>query len=210
MTPRVGCAGDGQFPEPDGLAPAVRFWSATFTQYQNRDVIIHDRIQPGLVYEVVRDVGPDDDVRVQTAIQNAVARVRRATRACGLSLFEAPASTRSEPLARIRTHRGMREAFAQGLVAERLPSVARCGVRSRRSGSRPIWPRSRSSNRPTIRASSRAGAVGLWQLRADVAGERYVRVDAKVDERRDPSRASLRRRSTCATSTSSSAAGRSR
>src|SRR5262249_6892765 len=32
--------------------------------------------------------------------------------------------------------------------------------------------------------------VGLWQLTADVA-DRYVRVDGKVDERRDPARASI-------------------
>src|SRR5690349_20232551 len=119
LTPRVGYTSVGQFPEPDGLASAVRFWIATFTEYGRRDVVIHDRLEPGRVYEVVRDVGADDDVRVQIGLEAAVDRVRRATRACGLSLFEAPATT-LEPLLRIRTHRGMREAFAQGIVAERL------------------------------------------------------------------------------------------
>ena len=51
MTPRVGVAADSSFPEPEELAPAVRFWAATFTQYGQRDVVIHDRVQLGLVYD---------------------------------------------------------------------------------------------------------------------------------------------------------------
>jgi membrane-bound lytic murein transglycosylase D len=189
MTPRVGVASDERFPEPEGLAPAVRFWSATFTQYGRRDVLIHDRVQPGLVYEVVRDVGPDDDARVQAGLQSAIARLRRAGRACGLSLFETPAST-LEPLMRIRTQHGMREAFAQGLVAERL---FRGAVRRALAGEAlPLdlaaLPLVESTYHPGL--VSQAGAVGLWQLRADVA-DRYVRVDGKVDERRDPWRASV-------------------
>jgi membrane-bound lytic murein transglycosylase D len=189
MTPRVGVASDEQFPEPDGLASAVRFWSATFTQYGSRDVVIHDRLQPGLVYEVVRDVGPDDDLRVQMGLQGALARVRRATRACGLSLFETPAST-LEPLTRIRTHRGMREAFAQGIVAERLfrAPVRRALAAERLPFDLAALPLVESTYHPGL--VSQAGAVGLWQLTADVA-DRYVRVDGKVDERRDPSRASV-------------------
>ena len=75
MTPRVGVAADGSFPEPEELAPAVRFWAATFTQYGQRDVVIHDRVQLGLVYDVVRDVSSSDDPRVQAAIAVAVERI---------------------------------------------------------------------------------------------------------------------------------------
>jgi membrane-bound lytic murein transglycosylase D len=189
LTPRVGCASEGQFPEPDGLASAVRFWSATFTQYGSNDVLIHDRVEPGLVYQVVRDVGPDDAMRVQMGIEAAVARVRRATRACGLSLFETPAST-LEPFARIRTHRGMREAFAQGIVAERLfrQPVRRALAAERLPIDLAALPLIESTYHPGLVSGS--GAVGLWQLTADVA-DRFVRVDGKVDERRDPSRASM-------------------
>lgn len=189
LTPRVGVASTGPFPEPVGLASTVRFWTATFTEYGQRDVVIHDRVQPGLVYEVVRDVGPDDDARVQMAVLAAAARVRRSTRACGLSLFETPAST-LEPLVRIRTHRGMREAFAQGIVAERLfrAAVRRALAAEKLPPDLAALPLVESTYHPGL--VSQAGAVGLWQLTADVA-DRWVRVDGKVDERRDPSRASV-------------------
>ena len=78
MTPRVGVASEDRFPEPPELAAAVRFWAATFTQYGQRDVVIHDRVVPGLVYEVVHDVSSTDDPRVQAGIQAAVERLERA------------------------------------------------------------------------------------------------------------------------------------
>jgi membrane-bound lytic murein transglycosylase D len=188
MTPRVGLARDAQFPEPQALAPAVRFWAATFTQYGSRDVIIHDRVQPGLVYDVVRDVGPDDDARVQAAIRAATERVQRATHVCGMALFETPQSL--EAASRIRTHRGMRDAFAQAIVAERLfhGIVRRALAAEDLPMDLAALPLIESSYHPG--SQSHAGAVGLWQLTADV-GDRYLRIDGKVDERRDPSRASL-------------------
>lgn len=96
----------------------MRFWAATFTQYGHRDVVAHDRVELGLVYDVVRDVDSSDDPRLEAAIRSAVERVERAARRGPVRLL--PAATGLEPLARIRTHRGMREAFAQGLAAERL------------------------------------------------------------------------------------------
>jgi membrane-bound lytic murein transglycosylase D len=191
MTPRVGVATEIQFPEPEALAPAVRFWAATFTQYGSRDVVIHDRLQPGLIYDVVRDVGSDDDPRVQAGIQAAVDRLERAARRepLAFALF-APRAATLEPAARVRTQRGLREAFAQGLTAERLfrPGVRRALDAVGLPLDLAALPLIESSYHPG-RVSS-AGAVGLWQLTADVA-DRYVRVDGKVDERRDPGRASV-------------------
>jgi len=191
MTPCVGVANDTQFPEPESLAPAVRFWASTFTQYGCRDVIVHDRIEPGLVYDVIRDVGPGDDARVQAAIQAAVDRLERAKRAepTTLALFVTPVAT-PDTLARIRTHRGMREAFAQGLTAERLfrNVVRRALAAEKLPADLAALPLVESSYHPGL--VSTAHAVGLWQLTAGVA-DRYVRVDGKVDERRDPGRASV-------------------
>ncbi len=191
MTPCVGVANDSQFPEPESLAPAVRFWAATFTQYGCRDVIVHDRIEPGLVYDVVRDVASNDDPRVQASIQAAVERLERASQGtpATLALFATPVATPST-LARIRTHPGMREAFVQGLTAERLfrgvvhRALSAEGLPSELAA----LPLVESEYHPGL--VSTAGAVGLWQLTTDVA-DRYVRVDGKVDERRDPSRASV-------------------
>ena len=191
MTPRVGVASEDRFPEPSALAPAVRFWAATFTQYGQRDVVIHDRVVPGLVYEVVRDVGSNDDTRVRAGIQAAVDRIERAASHGpeAFAFFQTRATTLG-PLARVRTHRGMREAFAQGLTAERLfrAPVRRALDAEHLPSDLAALPLVESLYHPGL--VSHAGAVGLWQLTTEVA-DRYVRVDGKIDERRDPARASV-------------------
>jgi membrane-bound lytic murein transglycosylase D len=167
----------------------VRFWAATFTQYGRRDVVIHDRVQPGLVYDVVRDVASSDDPRVQAAIGVAVARLERASAHGPLALFQ----TRTpalEPLARVRTIRGQRETFEQGLTAERLfrSTVRRALAAEGVPLDLAALPLIESAYHPGM--VSDAGAVGLWQLTADVA-EQWLRLDGKVDERLDPARASV-------------------
>lgn len=191
MTPRVGVASEDRFPEPPELSAAVRFWAATFTQYGQRDVVIHDRVVPGLVYDVVHDVGSTDDPRVQASIQAAVERLERAASRGPEALALMPVRvTTLSPAARIRTHRGMREGFAQGLTAERLfrGSVRRALDAEHVPAELAALPLVESLYHPGLVSS--AGAVGLWQLSSEVA-DRFVRVDGKVDERRDPGRASV-------------------
>ena len=195
MTPGPGVAADSSFPEPEALSPAVRFWAATFTQYGRRDIVIHDRVQPGLVYDVVRDVASPDDPRVQASIQSALSRLERSARHGAFSFLQPGSLLQSggstlEPLARIRTHRGMREAFVQGLTAERLfrPLVRRALEAERLPLDLAALPLVESTYHPG--SVSSAGAVGLWQLTTGVA-DRYLRIDGKVDERRDPARSSV-------------------
>jgi membrane-bound lytic murein transglycosylase D len=188
MTPRVGEA-DGRFPEPEALAPAVRLWAATFTDYGRRDVVIHDRVVPGLVYEVVRDVADPGDARLEAGIRAALDRVERAARLAPIALLEARAPV-GGALTRIRTHRGMREAFAQGLAAERLfrGPVRRALAAEGLPLDLAALPLVESCYHPGL--TSAGGAVGLWQLTAEVAA-RWIRIDGTVDERRDPARASV-------------------
>jgi membrane-bound lytic murein transglycosylase D len=189
MTPRVGVAADSSFPEPQELAPAVRFWAATFTQYRQRDVVIHDRAQLGLVYDVVRDVSSSDDPRVQEAIAAATARIERSMARMPAALFQSRAPA-LEPLARIRTIRGQRETFELALTAERLfrPTVRRALAAQSLPLDLAALPLIESAYHPGV--VSAAGAVGLWQLTADVA-TRWLKIDGTVDERRDPGHASV-------------------
>jgi len=152
-------------------------------------VVIHDRVQLGLVYDVVRDVASSDDPRVQAAIGAAVARLERASAPGPLALFQTRAPA-LEPLARIRTIRGQRESFEQGLTAERLfrPTVRRALAAEGLPLDLAALPLIESAYHPGMVSS--AGAMGLWQLTADVA-DRWIRIDGKVDERRDPGRASV-------------------
>jgi peptidoglycan lytic transglycosylase D len=173
------------FPVPAGLAPAVRFWVDVFTRYGQDDAIIHDRVQPWVVYQVVPSRGADADV---------VARALEA-RLVLAALVPPPGVDFAEPGGdgaaprRLRVQRGMREAFAGALAAGRLyrPIVERALRRERLPLALEALPLVESSYHPG--AVSRAGAVGLWQL-TRVTGEQYLKIGRGVDERRDPVRAS--------------------
>jgi membrane-bound lytic murein transglycosylase D len=92
-------------------------------------------------------------------------------------------------LPRVRTQRGLRESFAQALVSQRLyRPVVEAALRSEGLPTAlAALPLVESSYHPW--ATSPAGAVGLWQMTEDTAGQ-YLRISAKADERRDPKRAS--------------------
>ena len=189
LTPRVGIADDALFPTPRGLELAVRFWVDTFTRYDRHDVVIHDRVEPGMVFDVVHHVTDDDDRRVRRRIDTVVEWLRLTTqRASGRSLL-LPPSASVDPVARVRTCRGARETIGQALVAERLfrSVVHRALVSNRLPTDLAALPIVESAYHPSVISS--AGAVGLWQLTADVA-DQYGHMDGTVDGRRDPVRAS--------------------
>jgi membrane-bound lytic murein transglycosylase D len=186
----------GDFPVPPALAPAVAFWTDVFARYSGDQVVLHDRLEPGLVYEVIRPGdGPAAAIVLEKHVQAimdglALSRVWGPDSVTRLLLAD-PARRAAEPLGRerIRAQRGMREAFAASLEAERmyrpvvLAALAREGVPSALAA----VPLIESSYHPG--AVSQAGAVGLWQLSRDT-GQKYLRIAGTVDERSDPVRAS--------------------
>ena len=126
---------------------------------------------------------------MQAGIAAALERIERAAARGPFALFQARAPG-LEPLARIRTIRGQRETFEQGLTAERLfrPTVRRALAAEGLPLDLAALPLIESAYHPgTV---SGAGAVGLWQLTTDVA-DRWLKIDGKVDERCDPARASV-------------------
>ncbi len=192
LTPRVGVANESTvFTTPAGMAAAVRFWVDTFTHYGRTDIVIVDRVEPGLVYEVVRDVGPGDDRRVGERLGVVADRLTAvALRRPDAHLLFGVQPANVEPLGRLRVQRGLRETFAQGLVAERLfrPAVHRALTDAGLPLDLAALPLVESAYHPG--RTSHAGASGIWQLTPEVA-ERYLDVASKTDVRRDPFRASL-------------------
>jgi membrane-bound lytic murein transglycosylase D len=178
---------DEEFPTPPALAPAVRFWVDVFTRYSNEQVVIHDRLDPSLIHRVVSLRQPQVLARTLGAFEQRTllgSWVRGpGSVVLGDELSECPSS-------RVRTQRGLREAFAQALVSERLyrPIVEDALRRQGLPSGLAALPLVESSYHPW--ASSSAGAVGLWQMTESTAS-RYLRISEKADERRDPVRATV-------------------
>jgi membrane-bound lytic murein transglycosylase D len=185
-------AAERDFPTPPALAPAVRFWVDVFTRWSTDDVVLHDRFLPGVVYGVVHGADP---VRVASEVQRVGDRLTLATLLApdgvrrALFLDEAPLPADTTGPGRLRLQRGLREAFAGALAAQRLyrPVVEQALAAEGLPHELAALPLIESSYLPG--AVSEADAVGLWQLTRGAA-RGNLRVAGSVDERRDPARAS--------------------
>ena len=177
----------GDFPTPAALAPAVRFWVDVFTRYASDQAIIHDRLEPWIVYEVA----PRSADVIAARVQAIEERLSLVAFAAGTPIAFPPVGLLPEAVQkpRLRVQRGMREAFAAALAAQRLyrPMVERALRREGLPLALAALPLVESSYHPAAR--SEAGAVGLWQLTRQT-GRRYLKIVGSVDERRDPVRAS--------------------
>jgi membrane-bound lytic murein transglycosylase D len=126
-------------------------------------------MDPAKIYRVVR--APD------TEEGRALVERERARVAADYDL--------ADPENRLRSQRGVKEHFAEGLrisgryIAEMKKIFRAEGVPEELT----YLPLVESSF--NIRARSSAGAVGMWQFMPDT-GKKFLRIDALVDERRDP------------------------
>ena len=201
------------FPRPAALEPQIRFWRSIFTQYSTHQVVLHDAVDLDKIYEVLdfrpylREGMSEVEVerlrRIETDVE--LERVRaRLLRLNDLASYPDLLTTeehriydlfRGDPAAdrflvaadpkRLRSQRGLRERFDEGLRISRryLPEMERIFEEEGLPVELARLPLIESSF--NLRAYSKVGAAGIWQF-MPVTGRRFMRVDAVVDERRDP------------------------
>jgi membrane-bound lytic murein transglycosylase D len=196
----------GEFPVPGELRHAVAFWQQVFGVWGARQFAIHDRDHLGVVYDVVEiPAGPTYKLnaeqrlvlerhrnRIEAQLGELERRLKRRIALTGeqRKLHEViKRGAGSQAVAgaadRLRTQRGMRESFRQGLEAS-----SRYGALFRRVFREAGLPEDLAylphvESAFTATARSPAGAVGVWQF-MPATGKRFLRMDDAVDERYDP------------------------
>src|SRR5262245_15527271 len=201
------------FPRPASLEPQVRFWRKIFAQYSTHQVVLHDALYLDKIYKVLDyrpyladGMSPVQVERLQRIETDLELERIRATLLRLHGLGPHPESLTAEEqeiwnlwkddpapdrflLAtddkRLRTQRGLRERFAEGIRVSRryLPEMERIF----RAEGLPV----ELTRLPLIescfnlRAYSKVGAAGIWQFMPSTA-RNFIRVDNLVDERRDP------------------------
>jgi membrane-bound lytic murein transglycosylase D len=162
-------APDSPFPLLAGLEDAVEFWKQIFTRYGVSEVVLFDPLDPSKIYSVVR--APDSE-QGRTLVEKERARI-----VADYDLIDDET--------RIRSQRGAKEHFAEGLkISGRYMAQMQKIFRDEGVPVELAYlPLVESSF--NIRARSGVGAVGMWQFMPET-GKKFMRVDAAVDERRDP------------------------
>ena len=204
------------FPEPAALRTPVKFWKKIFGVYSKHQIVVHDPENLARVYSVLdfraRAAAGESELVLEILQREAVARERERIRgvllrldarqgnSSGLDdeerkvwdLFGKDKNPRrfaaaADP-ARIRTQRGLRERFSEGIRISRR-YIAEMEEVFRREGL-PVeltrLPLVESCF--DIEAYSKVGAAGIWQFMPST-GRSYMAIGGVIDERRDPLRA---------------------
>jgi membrane-bound lytic murein transglycosylase D len=199
----AAASSDEALPRPAELEPDVRFWIRVYSEISTNEGFIHDQHKLSVVYETVRfdvDTPPREREHRVDAERSHVQEILRhlATGAAPQNDEErhvrdlwGPTATPArlaEAVDDVRFQLGQSDRFRAGLqrsgawethIAEVLANL---GLPAQIAA----LPHVESSFDPS--AYSKVGAAGLWQFMRST-GRRFMRIDASVDERLDPFRA---------------------
>lgn len=193
--------GADDFPRPQGLEPAVAFWTRVYTEVSTDQGYVHDDENLSVIYRTL-DL-PDERYRTEReqAITAARDEVVAALRSLGqgkrsnLNTVEQtvlgawPAETSSQVFkqaaGRVRFQLGQSNRFREGLVrsGQWKPHIREVLASHDLPAELEALPHVESSFTPS--AWSKAGAAGMWQF-MPTTGRQYMRIDHIVDARLDP------------------------
>ncbi|MFM8412512.1 MAG: transglycosylase SLT domain-containing protein, partial [Alphaproteobacteria bacterium] len=206
------------FPKPQRLRPAIEFWKRVFGSWSKHQVVVHDTLYLGKVYDVVdfRDWYPVDgsgdstgmEVLRKARVEEAKERVRQTLlrlhsrgpnpdpaslgpderRVQAMFADVSGDSKYLDASERLRTQAGLRENFYRGLSRQSRYIDKMEAMFAARGLPVELARLPLVESTFNVEAYSKVGAAGVWQLMPST-GRQYMRVANDVDERRDPIRA---------------------
>ena len=200
-----------QFPSK-GFEPRIAFWRAIFTQYGGSDVVLHDKDDLRLIYEVVQfkqGIGRGKTTarrqrRTLRARMNrlAVAMTRLQTRGSQsknltpvqqniLKVLRSAGLQPSPSLFRklrrnIHAQRGVKERFRKGIVRSGLYLETMEAIFERHGLPKELVRLPHVESSFNYASRSRKGAAGIWQFMPRTGRAYKLRISRSIDQRRDP------------------------
>lgn len=198
--------GTSEFPSPSGLRPAVNFWRQVFGVWRCNQVVLHDNEHLSIVYEVIdlpgavgskltprqREFIVERRRRLENRLRELEYKVSQGELLTPLQQQLLTAITQAAEKAalagastRLRSQRGMRERFHQGMaISGRYEALFRQIFKEAGLPEGLAYlPHVESSF--INHAHSSAGAAGVWQFLRST-GRLFLVINSAVDERYDP------------------------
>ena len=202
----VQCAPADLFPEYETIQGNVSFWLRVFSEWSLGQAVVHDLDHPLLIYEIVDLPGPIKGSytreqeefleQVRDGWSDYVEYLEEKVAAGGALdelekqwILHVTDAAGTDGLVgaheRLRTQRGLRERFREGLErSTRYDEAFRAIFREEGLPEELTFlPHVESSFQWHARSS--AGATGLWQFTRGT-GRRYMKINSVIDERLDP------------------------
>jgi membrane-bound lytic murein transglycosylase D len=195
--------GYNEFPEFPHIRNNVDFWEKIYSTYSINTAVIHDQNDLTKIYEVVPLVDHDlpEARRINNnhldTVKEKYSRIllrlasgyppetRDENRVA--NMFQGPSAQKAMRFAaeNIRAQNGQKERFLEGVArsATYLNRIRQIFHEYGLPADLAYLPHVESSF--NVQAYSKAGAAGLWQFTRST-GKQYMRIDHRVDERRDP------------------------
>lgn len=200
-----GLSAAAGLPRPEGLEPEIAFWRSVFAETSTTQYLVHDSRHLGVVYETLELGSDPSDAERRRRTEQVRSKYARLLKELATGKREGLTSDERRVLAawpedvsnaelreaagRVRTQQGLSDRFLAGLVRSgRWREHIRENLRAHGVPDElQALPHVESSYNPEAR--SFVGAAGLWQFTRGT-GQRFMRIDHIVDERRDPFRSS--------------------
>jgi membrane-bound lytic murein transglycosylase D len=196
-------AGYDEFPEFPHIRNNVDFWEKIYSTHSINTAVVHDQNDLTKIYEVVTLL--DQDLPDARRINNNHLRIIKdkysrilLRLSSGISpetrdeervatMFRGPSAYRIMRIAaeNIRAQNGQKERFYEGVLRSSayLNRIRQIFHEYDLPADLAYLPHVESSF--NYQAYSKAGAAGIWQFTRST-GKQYMRIDHRVDERRDP------------------------
>lgn len=193
------------FPTPDNLKDNVAFWKRVYTQLSLKEGVIHDRDFPLIIYKrltIGKRSGRTRSRFVRKYTREMSYKLKRLANKKPhqytpdeeniAAMFKKHASMAElkDAYRRVRFQQGQKERFKKGLERSgKYMSYIRSIFKIYKIPERICYlPHVESSF--NYKAYSRVGAAGMWQFMRST-GRRYMKIDYRIDERRDPIKATI-------------------
>jgi len=194
------------FPRPPALSTNVEFWKRIYTEFGVGDLVLHDRENLAMIYDVVHITGTTNEWRAAEAAKPEIKSLRARYKDILTNLARGVPSEKLgfegrwvaqvwgcpctpdlmlRAAMNLRVQQGLREKVEEGMQRARslLPRILAILRRHNVPQEFAALPLVESSFNPHAR--SKAGAVGLWQFIRST-GKRYLIITRHRDDRRDP------------------------
>ncbi len=200
----------GLFPVPESLRPNVAFWSLVYGQYTTQQQLLHDREHLAIVYAVIDFTSLEASqtsesrkakirrLEVQKAekkVRDQLRRLEKGEDSRGKADLErlvhlfrnVPGGNEKYRQARdrLRTQRGQKDRFAEGIVRSGayLPEIE--AIFRRRGVPVELSRLAFVESMFQLQAHSSADALGIWQF-VSSTGRQYLKIGNEADDRLDP------------------------
>jgi membrane-bound lytic murein transglycosylase D len=197
------------FPLPENLKPNVELWIKVYTLYSNKQVILHDSDDLGIIYEVIdlNEYVDNDQATVKVPwreVEKAKNKYENILNKLASSeeinpelldqderavynLFKSKASPNvfKQAARNIRAQQGLREEFRNGLIRSGRYAEHIAKVLEKYDIPQELIALPHVESSYNYRAYSKFGAAGIWQFTRST-GRRFLSINYTVDERFDP------------------------